>query len=614
MDEFIVLIKKNDPISIKKFLRNNVIDINESVRLSTPHSRRMINARPIDIAWRHYVQYRNTNALLAADSYDILDVLLNENSMYPQPFDATLLPPDSKLKKFFDFSVHLHTKSPWDAAKDISKYPHICYFFDQFNKSLLLRCWELNPSKVPIEISKSLLLGPTEYFLVRQNLLLQLKSLVRVKTQKICREINDIFLEVSDFMKLSAIVMYPAPIRIFFDYVSSTNVMRTGNVFIIGCKGRRINIDATVSYIAAGLFQFDLSNAAFNEFRGILNAEIDMENLHYFKQYAHRRPVCFQGQLIPFGEIKPLYKIDRQCMRRILFDKIPVPFGVTPPPENKINVLDDIVNDPVRYSALKFLVGFEDDALFEVYHTLRKLRPMHWLWYIDVSLLELDQHCTANQLLKAAYKLSVNTKSPYNYNWQVFLDLYTKYRVVFLFGGMHKLHSELLRRVMQIIQHDIKCERWVTTMDRDHLDGPNLDLYFILPNITPAKLCKFSQLIGQDDYEFFCNASNDTAIFGKRIRLTQDFIMSLDFPMISTSATTDEQCDKILREFIGPYFSCTQINYELFVFCHEVPLDFQRALEALQSKLYDVITNKIFKRTPPHPNKPRIKMIERWLK
>jgi hypothetical protein len=419
-------------------------------------------------------------------------MLVNENSMYPQPFDIQLLAPNSKMRKFVEFSTQLHTKSPTDALKDISRYPHLCYFFDQHNKSLLFKFWELvKPNTrggVALGmISKCILLSPVEYHLVHRsdNLLVKLKSLISVKTlfnnkskrQNLCREINDLFFGVSDYMKLAAIVMYPEPISIVFDYTAKASLECLHKRFIIGCKGQRVNIDNIVNGICIELFGEDFTTSVFDEFKRILDLKIDFDDLQHFKDRLNNRLVNFQGQCVKFGKVKSISPVGRELMLGILFNKTPVAFGVTPPPivhPNTINV-SEILMDNIKYPSLKFVVGFSERALHEIYYALWE--EVTWVWYIDVSALSLDQHCTAHILLKTAYTHSVKLGMTYKYNWEIFLDMYTKHKAVLLFAGIDKLPNVILaRRILKIIQRDITCERWIGLCGRELIDGPKLDL------------------------------------------------------------------------------------------------------------------------------------------
>lgn len=498
MDEFISIINKLEPTLVKNFIKTNTFDINESVRVSKPNSKLKINARPIDIVWHNYVESLNTNLVdRAANCEIILELLINENSMYPQPFDVQLLKPDSRIRKLVEFSTQLHAKSPTDVAKDIARYPHLVYLFDQLNKSLLFKLWELaKPGTNELEkISKCLLVSPTEYFLLDQcgaekskNLLIKLKSLVSVRTlfnnkskkQALCREINDLFLGVSDYMKLSAVVMYPRPISIVFDYTTKEPLVHLHKRFVVGCKGQRVNIDTTLDGVCTELFGVEFTTAVFSEFQSVLKLEIDIENLNYFTEHINNRLVCFQGRSVPFCKIKSICSLDKQLISRILFDKAPISFGIAPPPvvsTNTVDTVDIIYEDSLKYSNLKFVVGFGEHALFEVYYMLYEKQKLTWLWYIDVSALSIDQHCTAQTILKDAYKHSMKLGAPtYKYNWEIFLDMYTKSQAVLLFGGIDKLSNiTLRRRIIKIVQSDLICERWVALNNHDLIDGPKSD-------------------------------------------------------------------------------------------------------------------------------------------
>lgn len=596
MNNLIVLITTGDLLAVKNYIKNNNIDINESIRIPKVNSTLKINTRPIDVAWNHFVQYRNTDSVASVKYEAILELLMNENSMYPQPFDVNMLSRESKIRKLFELSLQLHKAPPQQALQIILKYPHLYYFFDQYNKSLLFAFWE--NKEIPFDVSKRLLLSPNEYFILDRekvattNLLLKLKSLIRIRTtfnnkakkQSICCDINDIFINVSDFMVLSAVVMYPTPISIIFDYTETTPFTRFGVTFVVGCKARKcIDVDQLVNCISNELFGIQIRADTFKEFISILKLNVDIDQLRYFKDIINNKIVQFHGRSVRFGDIKPIVPPERRLMYRIMFDKQCVPFGVSPPAPGYHDIIDvgDILNNKLRYSTIKFVVGFHEHALFEIYYTLRERRPpTWWLWYIDVSMLSLDQHCTANTILTSAYIAKTKGDTASKYGWQIFLDLYTKFRTVLIFGGIDKLQPELRKRVMTILNHDLICERWIGTSDICLLSGPKINVYILINCATPATLQKISNLLGTG-YECSSYSSGDstTLVFGKnKIYYTKEFICSIKFP-----SDTDELC-------------CVQFNYDVFVRFNEDNFnssEIKIKLESIEAKRYDYITHEI---------------------
>lgn len=612
MDDFLRLIAIGDPRKVKDFIKKTPLDINRLTYTNLPGSGIKRHVRPIDVAWIKFSEKNEKNF------EDILELLVNENSMYPQPFHDQSLSPGSKLRTLFSASRTLHNLLPGQIVSEVKRHKHLYYFFDEKNQSLLFRLW-MRKVDIPIELSKCLLLGPHEYFLLdgikTPNLLMKLKSLLRVNTQferkctkqTICAELSNGFSYVKNRILLSAIVMYPIPLTLIFDYTQPVAaIRRVGLVFFIGCRGNKLDLDQILDYVCNEIFDTEhMQSGHFNEFCGILAGGVDKPQ--HFK--LDNRNILFQGRFVEFQDIKPMTSLGASLMKRILFDvERPVSIGMPPPLRGFENIIDidTILKTTDYYSTVKVLRHFDDTALFEVYHALRDKKPHNWwLWYIDLSVLPLDQFCTAHTLLKTAYvfvKRDIKTNPIQKFGWEVFLQMYSEHRCVLLFGGVDRLAPELHKRVLQIIQYDFICERWISTNDC-LIRGPQIDLHLLLHDVTPRSLNMFSELLG-NEYSSRCyyppNDGHCVAVFTKKSELTPQTILRI----LSIEPKCDERRDD---------FSCIQVNLDLFVRYNGMaadvtdPIKFKSSIAKFQSKTMDLFENERYIARPCTITKKKVR-------
>lgn len=589
MDEFFSVVKRDNSILIKNFLKNNTFDINF-----------MINkTRAIDIAWQNFLIHRNE---------DVLELLLNQNSVYPVGFDVNLLAEDSKIKKFVQFTINLHKQTP--KLGDIQRYQHMVYFFDTHNKSLLLRLYE--QKKINGDISRHLLLGPGESH--HENLLMKLKSLIfivtpfekKCKKQSYCRIINQLFADVTDFIGLSSIVMYPmAGLRIIFDYMSpKKGIYRNNFTFIVSCKYEYPNGNSIVQYVSSEIFGVHPTKKILVELESLIR-HVDVNELDYFKNVLDNRPVLFNGQTIKFSEIKPLTPIDKHLMFRILFNNSLISFGILPPLSSNNNPDIAFMLNNTYYSNIKFVVGYHKGIMSELLGMMSNQRPSnHWLWHIDLSLLAIDQFCTAKSILNSAYHREIKHLNKLTaYGWEIFLEAYTKQRVVLFFDGIDKL--QLKQRVMTIIQNDFICERWIHTNDTGKKNCPKIDFYLIVDDLSPESLEKFILLLGME-YKMHAYYPPDNkkpfAVFGKHIASTQTFLsilFSLNFSNLQD-------------------FECVQVNFELFVKYNGTSVDinettFKAKIKMFENKTYDEFVHTSFIQEQNKIYTGKYQNIVKWL-